>query len=227
MTARSNNKSSGDGPVDAGQGRGASDKTKEKILAAATDEFVQHGLNGARVDRIAANAGANKSLIYTYFGNKEELYTHVLEETYRHIRKGEHELNLDQRQPEEAMRVLVCFTHDHFCANPEFIRMLNAENMQKAKYLKSIERISEMHSPMIAAIEQILDRGKTDNIFHADADPVQLYVSIAALSYFPLSNVHTLSINFSSEIGSDDWLAARRQHVEDMVMTFLMASDRH
>lgn len=206
------------------QQRIASDQTKENILAAATEEFVKFGLTGARVDRIAAKAGANKSLIYTYFGNKEELYTRVLEDSYRRIRKGERELKLDQRQPEEAMRALVGFTHEHFCANPEFIRLLNTENLHEAKYLKQIESISEMHTPMIDEIASLLNRGKEEGIFHADVDPVQLYVSIAALSYFPLSNAHTLAINFSKEIGSEGWLDQRRKHVEDMILTYLKSA---
>lgn len=53
--------------------------TKQRILEAATAEFAEHGLAGARVDRIAARAGANKQLIYAYFGNKEGLFDSALE----------------------------------------------------------------------------------------------------------------------------------------------------
>ncbi len=53
---------------------GDSAATRERILAAATVEFADHGIAGARVDRIAARAQANKSLIYSYFGNKDELF---------------------------------------------------------------------------------------------------------------------------------------------------------
>ncbi|MEV6771526.1 TetR/AcrR family transcriptional regulator [Nocardia sp. NPDC051030] len=55
--------------------------TKARIFAAATDEFAAHGIAGARVDRIAANAKANKQLIYAYFGDKEQLFHQVLEKT--------------------------------------------------------------------------------------------------------------------------------------------------
>jgi AcrR family transcriptional regulator len=54
--------------------------TKERILDAAMDEFSSYGIAGARVDRIAKSAGCNKNLIYIYFGNKETLFTTVLEE---------------------------------------------------------------------------------------------------------------------------------------------------
>ncbi|MFJ3303482.1 TetR family transcriptional regulator [Streptomyces sp. NPDC086549] len=52
--------------------------TKERLLAAATEEFAAHGIAGARVDRIAANAGVNKERIYGYFGNKQKLFDAVV-----------------------------------------------------------------------------------------------------------------------------------------------------
>lgn len=59
----------------------SSESTKERILAAATAEFAAHGLAGARVDRIAAAAGANKERIYAYFGDKERLFATVMRES--------------------------------------------------------------------------------------------------------------------------------------------------
>src|SRR5262245_6177023 len=52
--------------------------TKERLLAAATEELPAHGIAGARVDRIAANAGVNKERIYGYFGNKQKLFDAVV-----------------------------------------------------------------------------------------------------------------------------------------------------
>ncbi len=52
--------------------------TKEKILAAALEDFGEHGLSGARVDRIAQNAGVNKAMIYYHFNSKENLYREVI-----------------------------------------------------------------------------------------------------------------------------------------------------
>ena len=55
-----------------------SEETKRRLFQAATDEFTTHGIAGARIDRIAAAAGANKQLIYAYFGNKRELFEAVV-----------------------------------------------------------------------------------------------------------------------------------------------------
>ena len=53
--------------------------TKARLLAAATAEFAAYGIAGARIDRIAAAASANKNLLYLYFGNKEQLFATVLD----------------------------------------------------------------------------------------------------------------------------------------------------
>jgi AcrR family transcriptional regulator len=58
------------------------ERTRAAILAAATEEFTAHGLNGARVDEIAKRSGVNKRMIYYYFGDKGGLYIAVLEEIY-------------------------------------------------------------------------------------------------------------------------------------------------
>jgi AcrR family transcriptional regulator len=56
-----------------------SSATKARLLDAAFNEFAAYGIAGARVDRIAEAAGANKRLIYVYFGNKEQLFDAVLQ----------------------------------------------------------------------------------------------------------------------------------------------------
>ncbi|MFT5224221.1 MAG: AcrR family transcriptional regulator [Glaciecola sp.] len=53
--------------------------TKGRILASAVSEFAYHGYAGARVARIADAAQANKSMIYAYFGNKDQLFDAVID----------------------------------------------------------------------------------------------------------------------------------------------------
>src|SRR5882762_378119 len=86
------------------------ERTRRRILDAATEEFARFGLGGARVDRIAARAGANKRMLYYYFGSKEALFLAALEESYAHIRNAERQLDLEHRDPREALKRLVEFT---------------------------------------------------------------------------------------------------------------------
>jgi AcrR family transcriptional regulator len=54
--------------------------TKALLLKAATAEFAEYGFAGARIDRIAERAGANKRLLYVYFGDKNQLFDAVVQE---------------------------------------------------------------------------------------------------------------------------------------------------
>ena len=92
------------------------DRSQSTILAAARDEFAEHGLGGARMDRIAERAGLNKRLIYYYFEDKDRLFQAVLEQAYLQIREEERKLNLLGLKPAEALRRLVEFTWNYYLA---------------------------------------------------------------------------------------------------------------
>lgn len=130
--------------------------TKRDILVAAREEFCEYGLDGARVDRIATRAAANKRLLYHYFGNKEALYSAVLLEAYREIRAGEQKLHLGELSPVDAMRELVGFTFDHFRNNPWFIRLLSTENILRADYVREMTEVPKLHSPIVAELRDVL-----------------------------------------------------------------------
>jgi AcrR family transcriptional regulator len=191
--------------------------SRARILAAATAEFARHGLSGARVDRIAHRAKANKRMLYHYYGGKEALFLAVLEAAYARIRGEEQTLDLTAKPPVEGMRELVTFTWRHFLAHPEFISLLNTENLHRAKHLKRSTRIRSLHSPLVATISELLARGTREGVFRAGIDPVQLYVSIAALSYFYLSNAYTLSTIFGRDLCAPQAKDERIAHVVDLV----------
>ena len=197
--------------------------SRARILAAATAEFARHGLSGARVDRIAARAKANKRMLYYYYGGKEALFLAVLEAAYARIRGEEQKLDLSKRPPAEGMRELVTFTWRHFLAHPEFITLLNTENLHRAKHLKRSARIRSLHSPLLAMISDLLERGVRDGVFRRGIDPVQLYVSIAALGYFYLSNAYTLSTIFGRDLMAPKAKAARLAHIKALVLGYLAA----
>jgi AcrR family transcriptional regulator len=202
-------------------GRRAPERTREQILQAAIREFADKGLGGARVDAIAARAGANKRMLYHYFGSKADLFLAVLERVYDDIRGAETDLHLEALDPVAAMRKLVEFSFGYFIANPHFIPLLNSENLHSARHLKRSKRIREMHSPLVAMISRMLERGRESGAFRRDVDPVQLYVSIAALGYFYFSNIHTLSTIFGRDLSAPRRIAERKRHAADMVLGYL------
>ncbi|WP_349236515.1 TetR/AcrR family transcriptional regulator [Devosia sp. MC532] len=202
-------------------------KTKASILAAARVEFADRGFEGARVDAIAERAEANKRLLYHYFGNKEELYRAVLLEAYTEIRAGERALSLGRYDPVEAMDRLVRFTFRHFLANPWFPRLLGTENIENARFLKTLPDIKALHSPLVGQIAEIIERGAEAGLFRRDVDPVQLYISVAALGFFYVSNTATLSVIFERDLSSVAMVQEREAHAVQMVLDFLKTKSRH
>jgi AcrR family transcriptional regulator len=195
--------------------------TREAILTAATDEFAGFGLGGARVDRIAERAGINKRMLYYYFGQKEDLFLAVLERAYAKIRGEEQKLNLTQVEPTEAIRRLIEFTWNYYIENPSFPILLNSENLHRARHLKKSARVRTLHSPFVSTIADVLQRGARSGLFRTGVDPIQLYVSIAGLSYFYLSNNHTLSTIFDRDLMAPKARVERLAHMTEMVLGFL------
>ncbi|EKS41617.1 MAG: AcrR family transcriptional regulator [Afipia broomeae] len=199
--------------------------TKESILQAATYEFCRNGLGGARVDAIAHRAKANMRLLYHYFGDKDGLYLAALEHVYTDIRAAEQQLNLDSLDPAEALRELVDFTFTFFQNHQDYIAMINTENLQRGKYLRKSRKIAALTMPLVSNIENILRRGAAAGIFRSGVDPIQLYVTITAFSYFHVSNRHTLSLMFDKDLGDAGWLEDRRRHAHDVIMAWLTVPD--
>jgi AcrR family transcriptional regulator len=199
------------------------ERTRKTLLNAAIREFTEKGYGGARIDRIAERAGLNKRLLYHYFGDKDALYLAVLESTYVDIRTAEQGLNLENDEPIEAIRKLVQFTWDHFLAHPEFLSLLATENLLRAKHLKKSKVIFGLHSPLISLISAIIKRGTAAGQFRKRLDPVALYITIASLGWFYLSNRWTLSTIFQRDVMDKRELKKWRDHITDVVVTYVKA----
>jgi len=194
------------------------ERTRRRILEAATAEFARYGLGGARIDRIARRAGANKRMLYYYFGGKDALFLAALEGRYAHIREAERALQLEHLEPRAALDRLVRFTWDYCLAHPEFLTLLNSENLHKGRHLRNSRRVQAMHSPLVGMLREVLRRGTRAGLFRRGIDPVQLYISIAGEGYFYLSNRYTLARIFSRDLMTPRALAARARHMSQVML---------
>ena len=195
--------------------------SRDRILQAARQEFAAHGLGGARVDRISEQAGINKRMLYHYFGNKDDLFGAVLEANYAHKRASEQAMRLENEEPREAIGKLVTLTWNYYIDHPEFMNLLNSANLHQARHVQASSTVKEMRNPFIHMIGNILDNGVKAGVFKPGVDPVQLYISIAGLSYFYLSNQHTLSAIFGRKLLSPVAKTKRLNHMVDMVRSYL------
>ncbi|MCD1632318.1 TetR family transcriptional regulator [Martelella mediterranea] len=198
--------------------------SRAAILQAALDEFSSVGYDGARVDRIAAEAGLSKPLLYDYFGDKDELYKAALREAYVQIRAGEEKLALEALSPEDAVGALVMFTMTHFRTRPWFITMLNTENLRQGSSVGKIGDRREIQSKLLIKLEEVLKRGWKDGVFLRKAEPVDVYLMIASLCYFPVSNRFTLAEVFGFD-ASEEGLNAHARRATEAVVGWLKQKD--
>ena len=196
-------------------------RTQAEILSVAAGEFAEHGFHGARIGRITQAASCNSRMIYHYFGNKEGLYVAVLDKAFADIRKQEAGLNFEEGDPSEKIRELVTFTFDYFVTNRHFLKLTRNENLMNGKYIKRSGMVRDMSQPLIVALGKLLERGFDSGAFACKPDPVQLYLSIVALSAHHLNNAATLGVVVGLDLGDKEWQAQRRVHAVDVISGLL------
>jgi AcrR family transcriptional regulator len=197
------------------------ERTMADIIDVAMREFAEKGLAGARIDDIAGAMRTSKRMIYYYFGSKEGLYVRVLEEAYRRMRDIESGLHLDDLAPEDALRRLVGFTVDYQLANPDFIRLVMTENIHRGEYLAQSKAIQKLNVPAIDGLQRVYQRGLKDGVFRSGIDPVDLHMSISALSVFNVANKHTFALIFQRDLDSAAAIVARRDSIIEMIVRFV------
>jgi AcrR family transcriptional regulator len=191
-----------------------------RIMKTAAAEFARHGFAGARVARIVKNAGSNPRMLYHYFGSKSALYVAVLENALGGLRTEELRLDVEHLDPLEGLLQLFDFMNSHFEQHRDLVTLLTAENLLKARYMRKSARIRDMSSPVLEMIAKLIQRGAGQ--LAKNLDPLRLYVLMVALSQFHLSNVHTLSIIFATDLSAESWRAARKADARKMLGAFLM-----
>ncbi len=193
------------------------ERTKGEILAAAIAEFSENGYDGAKIQKVASRAGCNPRLIYHYFGSKADLYLEALRRIYADLRAQEAKLNLDALPPRAAILRLVEFTFDFFDSNTAFISITRSENLLKGQFVRQLPEIGQLSNPLIDRIGELLQKGAEHGVLRGGVDPLQLYVSIVALSAHHINAAYTLSATFGIDLAAQDWREVRREHVIALV----------
>jgi AcrR family transcriptional regulator len=197
------------------------ERTMANILEVATHEFSEHGLAGARIDAIADAMRTSKRMIYYYFGSKEGLYLAVLEDAYRRIRTIEAQMHLEDLPPQQALSKLVAHTVDYQFGNPDFVRLVMNENILKGEYLARSKVIGKLNVPAIDRLREVYTRGVRDGVFRRGLDPVDLHMTISALSFFNVANRHSFSQIFGRDTSLAAVIAARRDVIVDTVLRYV------
>lgn len=197
----------------------AREQAMNQIIDVATQEFVEKGLAGARIDEIAGRATKRK--IYYYFEGKDELYRAVLERAYRRVRDSERAVDVESGTAVDALRRLIEHDARYHCEHPELVRLVMNENIHRAEHLKQIEGLPEHNRQVIDILTRIVARGEAEGTFRPGIDPVELHMNMSALSFYNVSNQFTFSHNFGIDMTSAEAVERRAKQVADIIIAWV------
>ncbi len=206
----------------AGSRKRDAERTRNALIKAGLKEFSQKGFLGSRIEQIAIGAKCNIRMLYHYFGDKKGLYLAVLESAYADIREQEAKLEIDYDKPLVGMLELMRFTFEYFEANPMFEGLLRNENLMQGKFVSRSRQVPQGATSRKKLISELIASGQAKGIFRDNLDPVQVYVTITALSRFHLSNAYTMSAVLETDLRDKAWRTARLLHCFDLLEAYLI-----
>lgn len=154
-----------------------------RILAAAERHFAAEGMAGARTHEIAAEARANKAMLYYYFGNKQRLHQAVLENLFRQLLAGTNGPAKQSKSALERLRHFVSGYFDFLAMHPNYPRLVQREAMDAGMNLGLIVRqyMRPFHQGLVKTIEDGIAAGE---IRRVDPDNTAFSILNMTTGYF-------------------------------------------
>ena len=201
---------------------------RARLLQSALHLFAAHGYDGVAVDEIVDRAGANKRMVYHYFGSKEGIYGEVLRTAFDQVEAVE--VSLFHRDgtvgdPVQALEQTVATFFAYLQNHNDFVRLLLWENLNEGRHLKKLLRpVSK--SPTLRHLSQILDEGERAGLFRSGLDPRSVFVGLLGLCLIYFSNRHTLSLTLGVDISAKAFLRRAAQHSCDILLHGIARSEK-
>ena len=158
------------------------ERSRERLLDAATAEFAAYGIAGARVDRISAAAGVNKAQMYGWFSSKEGLFDAVFSQHLHRI------VDAVPFTPHDLPAYAVAL-YDSYLTDPELVRLAGWSRLERVP----VGDLLDAHhaDPKHAAIK----RAQAEGRIVRDIRPDEVYALVIALAgtWSPVSATFTAS----------------------------------
>ncbi|MBR7964697.1 hypothetical protein KDW41_30500, partial [Burkholderia vietnamiensis] len=156
--------------------------------------------------------------ILTHLVIATEPFVAVLEGIYRRMDEAELKMALDPSNPVEALKSVIRFKLDYYWRNPDFITLLNTENLHQGKHSSKLERRGEYSSHAVQIVARILDSGAEQGLFRTDLNARDVFLLIISAAYFYTSNRHTLSAFLGEELNAPEAVRRWEAFVIDSVL---------
>lgn len=200
------------------------------ILTVATREFAQHGLAGARIERIQLQTRTSKRMIYYHFGSKEGLYRAVLEHAFEVARQVDEGFEPGAGTPEQALKQMANNAFEAFVRHPEFVRLLTFENLAGAPFIRESERVSRFNRRALADMQAVLERGQRDGSVRLGVKSIDVYINMVGLCFYHVAHhAGYLAAGFEQEeshrIQSLEFREQRKRAIEEACWRFVQFVD--
>lgn len=200
--------------------------TRKRLLRAATIEFSTRGLSGARIVRIAKNAGTNVQAIYYHFGNKEQLYAATVEAIFSPESFDVLAAELVTLDPEGVILRLIEFMLgqylDHTTA---YALLVDERQVQTAAHLKKIAGVQKIFSRLLSQIDHALKQGAEAGVFRPGLDPARVFMTVTSLTGNYIHKIHTHSALFGRDFASDAEFGGWCEHISSLILAGLRPLD--
>jgi AcrR family transcriptional regulator len=186
--------------------RGAA--TRDRIVEVATQEFAEHGIAGARIERIVATARTNKAQLYGYFGNKEALFDAIFTASLDRIVNA---VPISADLADWAVRL-----YDDYLLRPDLIRLATWSRMERRPTGPLLADADQRNDHKLRAIAEAQAAGQ---VVPGDPFDVMALVISMSMAWSPVSNVYAASADEPEEDHQ-----RRRELLRDTVRRAVMTS---
>lgn len=200
-------------------------KTIDKILAAATSEISVRGIDGAKIEKIARDAGVTKQLIYHYFKTKDQLYSAILESVAQSMNIFSDMEKFRELPPKEAISGVMNMIFDEFIKNPSYAALTLDQALHSGEHITDGSLFIPNLKLFIAEIlAPILKRGQESGDFKPQLDPDIVFWIIFNLATASFLNQKVMSGTSDVDFGTDEGIALWRRESVAFLLSGLQAA---
>ncbi|WP_372935576.1 TetR/AcrR family transcriptional regulator [Mariniphaga sediminis] len=196
------------------------DNTEEKILNAAKKVFTHKGMDGARMQEIANEAGINKALLHYYFRTKEKLFEAIFRKVFRHVFPNIETFITSELPIEEKLGTFIDKYIELLIKNPFLPSFILKEIHRDPEFLASVIKSSGIKpQEVFAMFEREMDAGKIRRV-----NPKDLLINMLALSIFPVAAKPLMKIMFFENDNKvyNDFLLERKKTVKEFILNSIL-----
>jgi AcrR family transcriptional regulator len=193
----------------------------DRILHAAAHEFCRGGVDCARIENIAREAGVTKQLVYHYYNSKSELYKAVIDDAAARCLEELMPLDFDHLEPVEALKSFWYLVFDQYASMPELGAIILDENIHRGEHITARNRHVRQTPLVQQKIARIIKRGQVLKVFKDDVNPCLFWAASMLIVTGCFVQGTTISAALPIDLTTDEGKVIWRQYSVQLILELL------